>query len=137
MFFHPKNMKSENNNPWFKPWFNILLHTQSIVCATVNSQCLEYLGYISLTLMQRCREFQEIFDRSRDFPISGKFPVPGISWFPFPGNEIIPVKIRIVTYRYCWPYPHVRQRQLVKLWWHVVLKNLQQLVDNLKLKIFS
>ena len=41
-------MKSERNNPWFKPWFNILLHTQSIVCATVNSQCLEYLGYITL-----------------------------------------------------------------------------------------
>ena len=48
MFFHPKNLKSENNNPWFKPWFNILLHTQSIVCATVDSQCLEYLGYITL-----------------------------------------------------------------------------------------
>ena len=42
MFFLPKNLKSENNNPWF----NILLHTQSIVCATVDSQCLEYLGYI-------------------------------------------------------------------------------------------
>ena len=41
-------MKSENNNPWFKPWFNILLHTQSIVCASVDSQCLEYLGYITL-----------------------------------------------------------------------------------------
>ena len=39
MFFHPKNLKSENNNPWF----NILLHTQSIVCATVDSQCLEYV----------------------------------------------------------------------------------------------
>ena len=48
MFFHPKNLKSENNNPWFKPWFNILLHTQSIVCATVDSQCLEDLGYITL-----------------------------------------------------------------------------------------
>ena len=29
------SLKSERNNPWFKPWFNILLHTQSIVCATV------------------------------------------------------------------------------------------------------
>ena len=45
MFFHPKNLKSENNKPWFKPWFNILMHTQSIVCATVDRQCLEYLGY--------------------------------------------------------------------------------------------
>ena len=27
----------------------MLLHTQSIVCATVDSQCLEYLGYITLT----------------------------------------------------------------------------------------
>ena len=52
MFFHPKNLKSENNNPWFKPWFDILLHTQSIVCATVDSQFLEYLGYI--TLHWRC-----------------------------------------------------------------------------------
>ena len=24
------SLKSERNNPWFKPWFNILLHTQSI-----------------------------------------------------------------------------------------------------------
>ena len=50
MFFHPKNLKSENNDPWLKPWFNILLHTQSIVCATVDSQCFKYLGYITLTL---------------------------------------------------------------------------------------
>ena len=49
MFFrNPKKIKSENNNPWFKPWFNILLHTQSIVCATVDSKCLEYLRYITL-----------------------------------------------------------------------------------------
>ena len=33
MYFHLKNLKSERNNPWFKPWFNILRHTQSIVCA--------------------------------------------------------------------------------------------------------
>ena len=38
-------MKNENNNQWFKPWFNILLHTQSSVCATVDNQWLEYLGY--------------------------------------------------------------------------------------------
>ena len=49
MLLHPKNLKSENNNPWFKPWFNILLHTQLIVCATVESQCLEYLGCITLS----------------------------------------------------------------------------------------
>ena len=41
MFFHRKNLKSENNNPWFKPY-------QSIVCASVDRQCLEYLGYITL-----------------------------------------------------------------------------------------
>ena len=34
--------------------FNILLHTQSIVCATADSQCLEYLGYITLVGTQRC-----------------------------------------------------------------------------------
>ena len=39
------SLKSEINNPWFKPWFNILLHTQSIVCAIVQGQYLEYLGY--------------------------------------------------------------------------------------------
>ena len=44
MFFHPQNLKSETNNPWF----NILLHTQSIVCATVDSQRLEYLRCITL-----------------------------------------------------------------------------------------
>ena len=31
-----------------KPWFNILMHTLSIVCATVLGQCLEYLGYLTL-----------------------------------------------------------------------------------------
>ena len=60
MFFHPKNLKSENNNPWFKPWFNILLHTQSIVCATVDSQCLEYLGCITLT--ELCGLLHNILD---------------------------------------------------------------------------
>ena len=30
------------------PCFNILLHTQSIVYATVDSQCLKYLGWIIL-----------------------------------------------------------------------------------------
>ena len=44
MFFHLKNLISENNNPWFC----ILLHTQSIVCATI--ECLEYLGYITLNM---------------------------------------------------------------------------------------
>ena len=42
------SLKSEMNNPWFKPLFNILLHTYSIVCASVDSQCLKYLGYITL-----------------------------------------------------------------------------------------
>ena len=47
MFFQAKNLKNENN----KPWFDILLHTQSIVCATVDSQCFEYLGYITLGIV--------------------------------------------------------------------------------------
>ena len=51
MFFHPKNLKSGNNNPWFKQWFNILMHKKSIVCATVDSCCLEYLGCITLTTL--------------------------------------------------------------------------------------
>ena len=38
------SLESERNNPRFKPWFNVLLHTQSIVCATVLGQYLEYLG---------------------------------------------------------------------------------------------
>ena len=34
---------------WKKnPWFNILLHTQSIVCVTVSGQCLEYYVYSTL-----------------------------------------------------------------------------------------
>ena len=44
MFFQPKNLKSENNKPWFKPLFNISLRT--IVCTTFDSLCLEYLEYI-------------------------------------------------------------------------------------------
>ena len=48
MLFHPKNLKSKNNKPWFNPWFNILMHTQSVVYATVDSQCLEYLVHITL-----------------------------------------------------------------------------------------
>ena len=42
------SFKSERNNSWFKLWFNILLHTKSIACATVFGQCLGYLGYIIL-----------------------------------------------------------------------------------------
>ena len=34
----------------FKPWFNILLHTQLIVFATL---CLEYLGYVTLPWTKR------------------------------------------------------------------------------------
>ena len=50
MFFHPKNLKSENNNPWFKPWFNILLHTQSINCV-----CHSVLGiYNFAALIEMC-----------------------------------------------------------------------------------
>ena len=45
-------LKSERNNPWFKPWFNILLHTQSIVYAKVKGQCLEYSGYITLAKLK-------------------------------------------------------------------------------------
>ena len=52
MFFHPRNLKSENDNPWFKPWLIILLHTQSIMGAIVGSQCLEYFGYITLISRQ-------------------------------------------------------------------------------------
>ena len=42
------SLKSKRKNPWFKPLFNILLHTYSNVCATVEGQCLEYLVYITL-----------------------------------------------------------------------------------------
>ena len=72
MFFHPKSLKSENNNPWIKPWFNILLHTQSIVCATVDSQCLEFLVYITLDLCFQnilaslCQPFDQEFPTSED-----------------------------------------------------------------------
>ena len=65
MFFHPKNLKSENNNTWFKPWFNILLHTQSIVCATVDSQCLEYLGYINLVQSRFSRKRSTASSKSK------------------------------------------------------------------------
>ena len=36
---HGIGLKSDTNNPWFKPRFNILLHTQSIVSATVYTLC--------------------------------------------------------------------------------------------------
>ena len=49
-FFRPRNLKIENDNPWFNPWFNILPHTQSIVCATIDSPCLEYLEYITFNV---------------------------------------------------------------------------------------
>ena len=37
-----------NKYPWFKPWFNIVLHTQSIGYATEYGQCLEHSGYVTL-----------------------------------------------------------------------------------------
>ena len=47
MFFYPKNLKSETDNPWFKPWFIILLHTQLCVPQKIVSV---YLGYITLAI---------------------------------------------------------------------------------------
>ena len=57
MFFHQKTLKSENNNPWFKHWFDNLLNTQSIVCATVDTQCLEYLENMTLGMRFMFPEF--------------------------------------------------------------------------------
>ena len=51
------SLKSEMNNPWF----NIILHTQSIVCATVDSQCLDYLGYITLTKSLKNPESAKVY----------------------------------------------------------------------------
>ena len=48
-FFSPQILKSENNNPWFEPCFDIFLQKQSIVCATVNSHCL-VLGMYNFAL---------------------------------------------------------------------------------------
>ena len=45
MFFHLQNLKIENNNPWFKPWFDCVCHS---------CQCLEYLGYITLKMIWIC-----------------------------------------------------------------------------------
>ena len=63
------SLKSERNNPWFKPWFNILLHTQSIVYATVKGRCLEYLGY---TVKLGFKELlnKEQIGNSEPFPVT-------------------------------------------------------------------
>ena len=37
--------------------FNILLHTQLIVCATVKGQCLEYLGCITFNKTKNIKHF--------------------------------------------------------------------------------
>ena len=50
MFFHPKDLKSENNQSHDLNHYLIFYCTTMIVCATVDSQCLEYLGYITLSL---------------------------------------------------------------------------------------
>ena len=42
------SLKSERNNPWFEPWFNILLHTQSTVCTTVKVNRLDFCFIESL-----------------------------------------------------------------------------------------
>ena len=44
-----------------KLWFDILLHTQSIVCVTVDSQCLDYMGYITLFRPQSYRKMAELY----------------------------------------------------------------------------
>ena len=45
------SLKSEMKNPLFKlNHYKHFLNTQSIVCATVYGQCLEYLVYITLTV---------------------------------------------------------------------------------------
>ena len=36
LYFHTKKLKHERNNPWFKPWLNTLLQSQSIVLGIYN-----------------------------------------------------------------------------------------------------
>ena len=45
---HYKCLNLEDKKPFLI--FNILLHTQLIVCVTVDSQCLEYEGYITFAV---------------------------------------------------------------------------------------
>ena len=61
------SLKSERNNPWFKPWFNISLHTQSIVyvCHSIISM-LRVLG-INITLYLITFEFFAILFLSNSF----------------------------------------------------------------------
>ena len=61
MFFCPNNLKSENNNPRFKPWFDILLHTQQYL----DSQYLEYLGYITLVSCIKTNTTSTYFEQHR------------------------------------------------------------------------
>jgi hypothetical protein len=53
--------KVKRKNPWFKPWFNILWHPQSIVDVTVKGQCLEYLGYVTLAWGYAMAQFCKLF----------------------------------------------------------------------------
>ena len=41
------------------------MHTQSIVCATVDSQCLEYLGYITLVSCIKTNTTSTYFEQHR------------------------------------------------------------------------
>ena len=74
------SLKSERNNPWFKPWFNILLHTQFIVYATVLGQCLEYLGCI--TFVVRYLKFADFATDVKTNCISQLFlgMLPSVIW---------------------------------------------------------
>ena len=56
------NLKSERNHPWFKPWFNILLHTQSIVFATVSMSILRVLGIYNFELCSVCTLYMSPFN---------------------------------------------------------------------------
>ena len=55
MYFDPKNLKSETNNPWFKQWFNILLHTIKCACHSIRSM-LRVLGTVWLYLHKHVSE---------------------------------------------------------------------------------
>ena len=100
----------------FKPWFNILMHTQSIVCATVDSCCLEYLGLWSLfqqkILKLRILNSHKLFNQS---------VLLGL-WFlllNYLGDSSVTVLMTLALIK-SWLWPNITENSPNVMEWHLL-----------------
>ena len=139
MYFRPKNLKSERNNPWFKQWFNILLHTQC-VCHSIRSM-FRVLGIYNFDIIMNFYRAQLMFSRKKnESPISTiclsftKYYVIGICWAQnWEKQKYFGLTINVFSFS-------TEKKKFVKRWAETdiyIVHRIQQPIPKLPKRIFT